>query len=115
MATKRPCTHPVHHLSGHLSSLTNFTEFLAFRALSSPVLCRVPLLRVILQAATASVSKLKDLSEALQLEHGRNFAVFFLALQGRESGRNQVGVSISPTRSRMSAGMGRDFRDEMSK
>ena len=68
---------------GHLSSLTNFAEFLAFRALSSPVLCRVPLLRVILQAATASVSKLKDLSEALQLEHGRNFAVFFLALQGR--------------------------------
>ena len=30
------------NLSGHLSSLTNFAEFLAFRALSSPVLCRVP-------------------------------------------------------------------------
>ena len=46
--------HPVHHLSGHLSSLTNFAEFLAFRALSSPVLCRVPLLRVMLvQARTA--------------------------------------------------------------
>ena len=29
----------------------NFAEFLAFRALSSPVLCRVPLLRVILVQA----------------------------------------------------------------
>ena len=40
MATRRPVLHPVHHLSGQLSSLTNFAEFLAFRALSSPVLCR---------------------------------------------------------------------------
>jgi hypothetical protein len=31
------------------------------------------------KAATASVSKLKDRSEALQLEHSRNVAVFFLA------------------------------------
>lgn len=31
-------------------------------------------------AATASVSKLKDLSEALQLEHSRNVAVFFSCL-----------------------------------
>jgi hypothetical protein len=36
---------------GTFSSLTNFAEFLAFRALSSPVLCRVPLLRVILVQA----------------------------------------------------------------
>jgi hypothetical protein len=37
MATRRPVLHPVHHLSGQLSSLTNFAEFLAFRALPSPV------------------------------------------------------------------------------
>jgi len=30
MATRRPVLHPVHHLSGHLSSPTNFAEFLAF-------------------------------------------------------------------------------------
>jgi hypothetical protein len=35
------------------------------------------------KAAMASVSKLKDLSEALQLGHGRNVAVFFSCLQGR--------------------------------
>src|SRR5467141_3991568 len=32
MATSDPVLHPVHHLSGHLSPLTNFADFLAFRA-----------------------------------------------------------------------------------
>src|ERR1700746_529248 len=44
MATRRPVLYPVPPLSGNLSSLTNFAEFSAFRALFSPVLCRVPLL-----------------------------------------------------------------------
>jgi hypothetical protein len=43
---KATCTSPCPPPSGQLSWLTNFAEFLAFFVLASPVLCRVPLLRI---------------------------------------------------------------------